>query len=201
MSPLDKLIMKTLIKKNCTDFIRHQIKFYLEFSRWALLTWGPNFLFKDLQLTAIMLRFVSTSTTLFLSHQYLISPSHSTAHGTFRVGLDSASEEEEGSPFLDLFGFVFWGGGREGGSFWNRCLSTEHLHWTFLCYDGFTPTDHELLGFLLFDLLGGKITWRRRRIIGSQSLPTNLMDRTGDFFSSFLSVFCQVFPCFLSNFQ
>lgn len=38
MSPLDKLIMKTLIKKNCTDFIRHQIKFYLEFSRWALLT-------------------------------------------------------------------------------------------------------------------------------------------------------------------
>lgn len=104
-------------KKNCTDFIRHQIKFYLEFSRWALLTWGPNFLFKDLQLTAIMLRFVSTSTTLFLSHQYLISPSHSTAHGTFRVGLDSASEEEEGSPFLDLFGFVFWGGGREGAVF------------------------------------------------------------------------------------
>lgn len=117
MSPLDKLIMKTLIKKNCTDFIRHQIKFYLEFSRWALLTWGPNFLFKDLQLTAIMLRFVSTSTTLFLSHQYLISPSHSTAHGTFRVGLDSASEEEEGSPFLDLFGFVFWGGGGRGAVF------------------------------------------------------------------------------------
>lgn len=126
MSPLDKLIMKTLIKKNCTDFIRHQIKFYLEFSRWALLTWGPNFLFKDLQLTAVMLRFVSTSTTLFLSHQYLISPSHSTAHGTFWVGLDSASEEEEGSPFLDLFGFVFWGGGREGGQF----LEQVSLHWT-----------------------------------------------------------------------
>lgn len=45
MSPLDKRIMKTL---KCTDFIRRQIKFYLEFSKWALLTWGPPFL-KDLQ--------------------------------------------------------------------------------------------------------------------------------------------------------
>ena len=33
-SPLDKQIMKTLRK--CTDFIRSQIKFYLEFSRWAI---------------------------------------------------------------------------------------------------------------------------------------------------------------------
>lgn len=41
---------------------------------------------------------------LFL--QYLLSPSHSTAHGTFRVRSDSApkekEEEEEGFPFLDV---------------------------------------------------------------------------------------------------
>ena len=36
--PFGQTNHEDLKKKKCTDFIRRQIKFYLEFSRWALLT-------------------------------------------------------------------------------------------------------------------------------------------------------------------
>lgn len=102
MSPLDKLIMKTL-KKNVQIFIRCQIKFYLEFSRRALLTFGPASL-KDLRADGQNAQ-ISTHIISIFSHQYVISPSHSTAHGTFRVEADFASEEEECSPFP---GFIWF---------------------------------------------------------------------------------------------
>lgn len=126
MSPLDKLIMKTLIKKNCTDFIRHQIKFYLEFSRWALLTWGPNFFVQgsatDSYNAPICIHFHNPVSLTSVSH--LSFSFHCTRDIQSRVGLCVW-----GGGGLTFPGFIwvcFLGRGEGGGQF----LEQVSLHWT-----------------------------------------------------------------------
>lgn len=144
--------MKTLKKKKCTDFIRSQIKFYLEFSRWALFNRGSSFLegSASWQLTAIMLRFLYIP--IFL-HQYLLLIPLLTGHYESSKTLHLKRRSHYFSLFLGG-----WGGGGVMGLL-KRREGSQPLYiffWLFrhLYLPWLMPKDHELLVFCFIWLDG-----------------------------------------------